>query len=136
VDYLFVKSFESFMKTKCNPGSEHHPFASRASDKRGKIYFLLVFSFLVAIPAFGDVSNIYFQNAFNEYERGEFGDALADYNKAIELNPRFAEAYNNRGNLKQDEGDTEDAFADYQRAIKLKPDFGVAYYNRGYSACR
>ena len=44
--------------------------------------------------------------------------AIADYDKAIELDPQYALAYNNRGDSKVNLGN-------YKRAI--------AYYNRGIS---
>ena len=45
--------------------------------------------------------------------------------------PDYAEAFYNRGNLKQEHGQHNDALADYTEAIRLKPDFVAAYYNRG-----
>src|SRR5436190_15911175 len=37
-------------------------------------------------------------NRGNAYHsRGEYDQAIADYGKAIEINPKYAEAYNNRG---------------------------------------
>jgi tetratricopeptide (TPR) repeat protein len=56
---------------------------------------------------------------------------IQDYNKAIELNPDFADAYNNRGIAKYDLGDYRGAIQDYNKAIELNPDFADAYYNRG-----
>jgi tetratricopeptide (TPR) repeat protein len=76
--------------------------------------------------------------AFSYYNRGtayihkgEYDNAIEDYNKAIELKPDFAEAYNNRGNTYSDKGEYDNAIEDYNKAIKLKPDFAVAYNNRG-----
>ena len=57
--------------------------------------------------------------------------ALASYDKAIALNPRFAEAYNNRGNALLDLKRFEKALMMYNKAITLKPDYVVAYNNRG-----
>ncbi len=69
--------------------------------------------------------------------------AIADYTKAIELKPDFADAYYNRGLAKQakvyifggrvwtERGGLDGAIADYTKAIDLKPDFADAYYNRG-----
>jgi tetratricopeptide (TPR) repeat protein len=51
--------------------------------------------------------------------------------RAIEINPRFAEAYSNRGNAQQDSGDLADSIADYDSAIKIDPSFAKAYGNRG-----
>ncbi|MFT7587359.1 MAG: tetratricopeptide (TPR) repeat protein, partial [Cellvibrionaceae bacterium] len=63
-----------------------------------------------------------------DYER-----AIADYDRAIELNPEDATAYNNRGNSYSNQGDEERAIADYDRAIELNPEEATAYNNRGHS---
>ena len=55
---------------------------------------------------------------------------MADCNRAIELNPKYAVAYNYRGLVKQDKGDFEGALADYARAIEINPKYAEAYANR------
>jgi tetratricopeptide (TPR) repeat protein len=45
--------------------------------------------------------------------------AIADYDQAIKLNPKFGLAYKNRGKAKQEKGDLDGAIADFNRAIKL-----------------
>jgi len=41
--------------------------------------------------------------------------------QAIELDPRLADAYQNRGLAKSSKGDSQGAADDYERAKKLKP---------------
>ena len=69
------------------------------------------------------------------YEQQNFEQALADYTKAIEINPdRGSFAYCNRGGVYRGLGEFEKAIADYTTAIKLSPidDLSCdAYYNRG-----
>src|SRR5207249_502510 len=59
-----------------------------------------------------------------------YKDALANYDKAIAINPNYAEAYNNRGlifyNLKQYNA----ALADYNKAIAINPDHADAHLNK------
>jgi tetratricopeptide (TPR) repeat protein len=57
--------------------------------------------------------------------------ALADYSKAIELDPNEAKAFSNRGAAYQAEGEIERAFADYDEAIRLNPNGAAAFNNRG-----
>ena len=57
--------------------------------------------------------------------------AIDAYTKAIELNPAYAEAYNNRGNAKNNLGDHAAALEDCDRAIELNPALAAAYNNRG-----
>ena len=61
----------------------------------------------------------------------EHSEAIADYDRAIELKPDYAEAYNNRGIANRILECHSEAIADYNRAIELKPDFAEAYNNRG-----
>ncbi len=57
---------------------------------------------------------------------------LADLDKAIELSPRTAVAWFDKGNLLFEAGDYTSAMAAYAKAIELQPDMGEAFYNRGY----
>lgn len=56
---------------------------------------------------------------------------LADYDKAIRLNPDDAEAYLNRGMAKEKLGQYTSALKDFASAIRIKPDYADAYYSRG-----
>jgi tetratricopeptide (TPR) repeat protein/predicted Ser/Thr protein kinase len=57
--------------------------------------------------------------------------AIADYNKAIDLNPKDVKAYNNRGNAYQDRKELNRAIADFNEAIRLAPTTAAPYVNRG-----
>ena len=46
---------------------------------------------------------------------------LADYNAALQLNPQFNLAYNNRGAAYKRKGDLDRAIADYEQAVRLSP---------------
>jgi len=48
---------------------------------------------------------------------GVYRDAIKDYNKAIELDPKYAEAYYNRGVVKAKLRDRWEAIQDYNKAI-------------------
>src|SRR5262245_51729587 len=69
--------------------------------------------------------------AYRFGHRPDYDRALADFDKAIQLKPDYADAYNNRGEAYLDKGDKERAFADFDKAIQLKPDYADAYNNRG-----
>ena len=64
-------------------------------------------------------------------KRGQYDQAIADYNQAIKLNPKDAEAYNYRGYGYNKKGRYDQAIADYNQAIKLNRKFADAYNNRG-----
>ncbi len=51
--------------------------------------------------------------------------AIADYNKAIELDPKIALAYRNRGNAYYQQHKLD-------QAISIDPNCVEAYFNRGY----
>lgn len=64
-------------------------------------------------------------------EEGKMEEAIQEYSKAINKDPRNAAAYNNRGVVYDDLEQYERAIEDYDKAIELNPDYAIAYYNRG-----
>ena len=83
----------------------------------------------------------YSQTAVDYYNRGLAKDsldspeayrgAIADYTKAIELDPKFAEAYYFRGIAKGAIQDAIGAIDDYTKAIEINPKYVKAYNYRG-----
>ncbi len=67
----------------------------------------------------------------SEYGGGELDRALADFERAIELDPKIASYYLNRGHASYVAGHTSQAIANYVRALELDPELTDAYFNRG-----
>ncbi len=57
--------------------------------------------------------------------------AIAEFDRAIELNPKMAWAYQGRGTARMAKGDFEPAIVDFSRALELNSKIAVAYMNRG-----
>jgi tetratricopeptide (TPR) repeat protein len=68
-------------------------------------------------------------NKLSELERYE--EALESCERAIELQPDYASAWNNKGIVLNELGRYEEALEAYDRIIELQPDFGTAWYNKG-----
>jgi Tfp pilus assembly protein PilF len=58
-------------------------------------------------------------------------EAMAQFNQAVALNPRYTIAYFLRAIVKDKLNDPQGALADYNQAISLNPKIGASYYNRG-----
>jgi Flp pilus assembly protein TadD len=58
-------------------------------------------------------------------------EAVAQFNQAVTLNPRYTIAYFMRALAKYQLNDSQGALADYNQAISLNPQNVNAYYNRG-----
>ena len=65
------------------------------------------------------------------YAKGEYDAAIADFNKAIEINDKYTNAYLNRGLSYDSKGDWDAAIADYTRVIELDDKNAQAYGYRG-----
>jgi len=79
----------------------------------------------------GLIAYIYSNRGTVDASDGQFNKAVANYNRAVKLNPNFADAYNNRGISYRNLGRLKQAIADYTKAIELKPNYTEAYNNRG-----
>jgi tetratricopeptide (TPR) repeat protein len=60
----------------------------------------------------------------------DYNSAVQNFNKAIELNPRNNDNYNDRGTIFNDLGDYDSAIRDFNKAIELNPRNASGYYNR------
>jgi tetratricopeptide (TPR) repeat protein len=66
-------------------------------------------------------------------EEKNYDEAIKTYNRAIQINPGYAAAFTNRGNVYSRNGEPEKAIADYTEAIRLKPDNVIPLINRSWS---
>jgi len=75
---------------------------------------------------------IAYNNLGNLYRVMDKSDeALALYNKAIELKPDYVDAYNNLANIYGERGKSDEALALYKKVIAENPNYAIAYYNLG-----
>ena len=64
-------------------------------------------------------------------DQKNFGKALINYKKSIEINPDYAEGHNNMGSALYNLEKFNESIDSYQRAIKIKPEYAEAYNNLG-----
>ena len=67
---------------------------------------------------------------------GDTDGAIADYTRAIDLDPGRALAWSNRGIARDRKHDAEGAIADSTRALELDPTLARAWLNRGIARAR
>lgn len=70
----------------------------------------------------------WFERAFNAVDQDE---KIRCYTEELRLQPDLANAYNNRGNARDEKGDIDGAVGDYTEALRLNLNCAAAYYNRG-----
>ena len=58
-------------------------------------------------------------------------EAIAHYQKALQIKPDYAEAHNNLGNALLQKGQVDEAMAHYQKALQINPDYAEAHNNLG-----
>jgi tetratricopeptide (TPR) repeat protein len=78
-------------------------------------------------------ANVYFNEAEEYFDRGDYAEAIASYDKAIQLRSDFGQAYNNRGLAYHAKEDYDKAIEDANKAIELLPNSASVYNNRGYA---
>jgi tetratricopeptide (TPR) repeat protein len=96
----------------------------------------------------------YFNLGTKHLQQGEYDQAISGYSKALELNPRYTEAYLNRGivsdygmvlqidpkdarafcnrgNIFIEKGQYDKAISDYNKALEINSRDAQVFYNRG-----
>jgi|GEM_PF-1974771 len=82
-------------------------------------------------PAILNTGEDYFARGDYEYDQDHCDRAINYYTRAIELNPRYAEAYNNRAYTYMVMRNYAAALPDLDMAIQIRPSYVNALMNRG-----
>jgi outer membrane protein OmpA-like peptidoglycan-associated protein len=75
--------------------------------------------------------------ALQDYDIGDYDNALSKVEKAIKKDPRYIQAHDLKARIKQDQGKTEEAIVSYKKILELDPrskyahfDLAKIYFNR------
>jgi len=74
---------------------------------------------------------IHFNSGVDLYHQRDYAKAIQAYQKVIEIDPGYAEAYNNLGIIYQEAGDFDRALSTYQKAVEINPRYEKALNNLG-----
>lgn len=66
----------------------------------------------------------------NYAKEGNLTQTLSSFNKAIEIDPNYVQAYNNRANAYSQQGNLQQALSDYNKALGIDPNYVEALSNR------
>lgn len=84
-----------------------------------------------ALPALNSASG-YVDRAWTSMDKGLYAQAIADLDRAVALEPAFADAWFARGWALEKSGDERKAVHDYGRTIDAQPDHAFALFSRGF----
>jgi tetratricopeptide (TPR) repeat protein len=65
------------------------------------------------------------------FDQGKIPEAIAHWERALKINPEFAEAHYNLGNAFLRGRRFEEAIEHYRQALRIKPEFAGAHCNLG-----
>ena len=77
---------------------------------------------------------IYIFKGIGHENKGQWDEAIVEFNEALKLNPSYAPAYNERG-IAYALGNSQynQASSDFTMAIERNPRYAIAYANRGHT---
>ena len=66
-------------------------------------------------------SNDHYDRGMDRFKDDKYRGAVSDFNKAINIRPKYTVAHIGRGNARIGLGQYEEAIADFDQAIRLQP---------------
>ena len=109
------------MASVYGPGSRH-PWQDYPADCKPKEY---------KDRAIEDSALAFYNRGRANQENRNYDQAIQDYSRAIERDPKYSVAFNGRGSAYHAQKDYDRAIQDYDEAIRLNPNYALAFNNRG-----
>jgi len=73
----------------------------------------------------------YYDLGLAQLQKGQVDRAMAQFQKALEINPHYAQAHNNLGGIFFERGQLDQAMAHFQKALEIEPNLAKAHFNIG-----
>lgn len=99
------------------------------NPSRSLIFCILIITF--SSLGISQTTSELVESGQRDVQKGEFQSAIDQFNKAVEMDPEFLDAYVKRAFAYSMLKEYEKAVTDYTRLIELNPNFAVAYLSRG-----
>lgn len=127
-NYYGILFFIAVVLSSCQQKTVENYISDGLLAFNNKDFSKAIEQFDAAIKKDGTLPEVYF-NRGNAYAlSGNLDAALADFDKAIDLKPDYAEAFLNRAYyIKERRGDLEGALADYSKSIEVSQNDNDAY---------
>jgi tetratricopeptide (TPR) repeat protein len=86
------------------------------------------------MPTYGQtIAEDWFNKGMNLSDQSKYRDALVAFDKAIELNPQYADAWRIKGALLNCLGKYDESLKAWNKVIEIDPQDAVAWTNKGFS---
>lgn len=103
-----------------------------AFENYKRLNFIEAIEFFKSVKGYETNPLILFYIANCYYFENNFNASLQYYDKAIDINPQFSEAWYNKGGSLTDLKIYEDAIESYNSAINISPNYSEAWNNKGH----
>lgn len=91
---------------------------------------LLLSFWIIALTGYGQSVSTYFNQGLNAFQAEKYRDAIGQYEKAIQVEPKHTLAYLGKALAYEKLKEYPSALADYDQAVKLDPNYAQSYLGR------
>ena len=102
-----------------------------------RTFLLILISLCIIVPSYAftpmnEEARVYREEGYRLQSMGDWEEALSYYQKAVEMDPLFVEAYNDLGVVYENNGDDQSALRMYTRALEIDSSYLPTYTNLAF----
>jgi tetratricopeptide (TPR) repeat protein len=128
-EHATIAAKNTFIKSKCN--RNFHTVKPLRNPNPMKPRFLILVFLLITHTLCAQTVPKWVIKGLDDGDNKHYEAAIADYTRAIAIDPGYSDAWYYRGQVKSVLGRYNGAIADFSRVIALEPKSPFAYYSRG-----